>query len=167
MIAADHVERQRLPRRLTRDRLRVEPGLDARVALALQVLFSIADRHEHVVAALQVASDVETTQGGSRVQSRLAVALEDAPRRAEPVCLGDVSEGHTRIGQQQTGAAPGAARSDPIGLEYEGTHARLRARVRRRAAGQAAANDDDIGRVLAPKPRIVRTPCGGKGVDPG
>jgi len=83
------------------------------------------------------------------------------------MCADDISEEHPGIRQQQPRTPSGTAEPDAVTLDDERPQARGRTRVGGGAASQSAANDDDVGGVLAAKPWIIGTPFAGESVDPG
>jgi hypothetical protein len=83
------------------------------------------------------------------------------------MCLDDIAERRTGVGQQQARTAAAATLPDPIGLENKRLQTGDRTCVRRRAPSQSTADDDDASAVLAAEPRKIRPTRFGKELDPG
>ena len=63
----------------------------------------------------------------------------------------DIAERRPWFRQKQSRAAAGAPLANTTGLEHDRLHAGKRARIRGRAAGQAAADNHDVCRLCATK----------------
>jgi hypothetical protein len=82
------------------------------------------------------------------------------------VTADDVSKQRAWIRQQQPGTAAGAALPHAIRFNDDRPEPRHRARIRRGAAGETAANDDHVAGVLAAKTGEIRSTGAGELKDP-
>ena len=78
------------------------------------------------------------------------------PRRAQTSRLFEFAESHTRFAGDETGAEGGAAATESIRLDERHLDAGRGKSVRRRAAGDAAADNRDIDIEMPALPRIRR-----------
>ncbi len=135
----------------------VEAGGNACLAFAAKDFLLIAIRRHDHVERLERALDPETTDEGGRLTRTAAPRLEGLACGSQPVRRHDIAKLRPRIGQQESCAATGAAVPDTVPFEEDRTQTGGRTRMRDGAAGQSAADDDDVGRVVTSKPREIRS----------
>ena len=146
---------------------RIESGVAPRLPLLLEPCHLLRrDGHRCSPACLQVAADVEPTEQRLELQRRPPPRLKRGARTAEAHVLLELPEGDTWITGDQAKGVGGAAPSDAIRLEQHDFLARRRKGVRRRTAGQAAADDDDWAGLGAAMAWIGRHARLGIGLDP-
>ena len=112
----------------------------------------VARRHRDVIGLIERALDLQPPKERRRLERRASPAFEDPPRRTESMAPGEISERRSRFWQEEARAAACASLSDAIRFDQDRLEARDGARVCGRAAGQPAADDRDVGRMLTAKP---------------
>jgi hypothetical protein len=120
----------------------------------------------HEVLVDEVALDAEAPQSGREVEAGPAHRVPEGARGAQSVRLGCRPERHVEILAHQAerpGRGPGA---DARRFDEHDRNAGRGERRRARAAGQAAANDDNPRVQVGAEPRERRPPAVGKAVGP-
>ena len=153
---------RRAERDLARDRARVEqrrvdPGGAPRLLLALQARHLLR-RHRDGDRRMRLdeAFHVEPAEQRREVERRAPPALERALRAANADRLLEIGEADPGIVVEPARRRPAAAVSDLRRFEQRHLDAGRGERVRRGAAGQPAADDDDVGGRRAAVARIRR-----------
>ena len=146
---------------------RIKAGRATRLLIFLQPEHLVRRRrHGERRRRAEIALDVETPEQRREIERRAPPRLPRPPRRAQAERALDLHERDARLIGHPAGSRPGAAASDPIRFEQRNLDAGGGTRVRRRAPGQAAADDDGVGLEMAAVTGMRRDARFGKAIDP-
>ena len=144
----------------------VESGIAACIELASQDSFIVPTGDKQLFARRQIAVDAQATKERGTVKGATPPDLEDTTRSPEAMRRGNISKRRSGIGDEQSGAAPGPSPADPLTLQQNRIETSQGARIRGRAAGQAAADNDDVRAAIAAIPWKSRDAGAWKLVNP-
>ena len=146
----------------------IEPAMEKRLVLAAQPLHRVRVAPHDVQEVLrpEIAAKVQAPDRGGEVERCPAEALPQRPRRAQPVPRRGFLKRGVAVFADEAGRSRGVAAAYAPGLEDDRLDPGRGERPRRRASGEPAANNDDVGIGLTAEAGIVGTAAFRVAVEP-
>ena len=159
-------ERDLAAHRACVERRGLEAGIQTCFLLLLQARDLLGrEGHRQGAVRFQVALDIQPAQQGRKIQGCPAPRLKRVARQTNAHQLLELDEPDTRVLGDPSRDGASRTLADPTGFDQRDLNAGGGERIGRRASGQSASDDDDVGTEWPFVPRIGRHARTGKPIE--